>query len=111
MKTPPKVQNAYQRREEDYVHLTPLSPIKLSFVMDEKTPQTEIESVEPDNKTFVVHFVELLQSDSDIVKFEAASSLLHILNAENATVGKNRYFFHQMNLIHNVLTLFYPCYI
>ncbi len=86
-----------RRREVDYLELTPISPIKFSFSMDKQiTPETETEPLEPketttsepNNVTFVEQFIELLKSDSDMVKFEAASSLLHILTAESAVSGK-----------------------
>lgn len=82
--------------EDQYAELlTPISPIKISFIMDKQTPEQHCESVIPISGTYeqphvntIQQFVALLQSDSDIVKFEAASSLLHALNIESATTGK-----------------------
>ena len=85
--------------EEEYAELlTPISPIKISFVMDKQTPEQHCESVIPISGPYeqphvniIQQLVALLQSDSDIVKFEAASSLLHALNIESATTGKFYY--------------------
>jgi hypothetical protein len=68
--------------------------------MDEQTPQTEVEPLTPNNdqkeptsNSVVDQFIQLLKSDSDVVKFEAASSLVHMLTSENAVAGKSYGFF------------------
>ena len=81
----------------DYTKLVdPISPIKISFTVQRQSPETKYESVSqsthrsygPSNVVVVQQCVELLQSTSDVVKFEAASCFFHILDIESAVIGK-----------------------
>ncbi len=57
--------------------------------MDQATPQFETETEYMGNDTFVIEqLIDLLQSESDIVKVEAASSLLQLITNETSKKGK-----------------------
>ena len=84
------------RQVKDYTELDPISPIKISFTMQRQSPERKHELIAqgtrshhgPSNIAVVQQYVELLQSTSDVVKFEAASCLFHILDIESAVIGK-----------------------
>ena len=82
---------------DDNFEATPLSPIKMSFTMERPTPESERELYIPhcaqmyttNTSAVVQQYIELLQADSDVVKSEAATSLLQSLrDVDNAMSGK-----------------------
>jgi len=90
---------SYKEKTSNYLSGTPISPIAYSlFAMDDKTPSNESEynsppaSKSPDSIStgieceglIIEQYIDLLKSGSDVVKFEAASSLLHALSHDNA---------------------------
>ena len=96
--------------EEEYAELvTPISPIRLSFVMNNHSPNQYDEPVDPgkghyEQDSDTQQFIELLQSDSEIIQFEAISSLFYAINIDNAIKGKNNMI--SMNFMHYVSVLF-----
>ena len=57
--------------------------------MDQVTPGFETEAANRSNDNFVIEqLIDLLQSQSDVVKFEAASSMLQLITDETAKKGK-----------------------
>ena len=102
--------------EDDYAELlTHISPIQIPLVMDKQTPDQHCESIVPTkgqyqepNINTVQQFIALLQSDSDMVKFEAASSLYDALNIDNARTSK---LYHDIS--YSVLIILFltpPCF-